>query len=215
MRKLLALLAVTIFSTPAVGLAQAPSFGLKVGLNLADFGGTRIVQSDFRTGFTVGAFASVPISAAIAIQPEVVFSRRGARSAAYDYDAFPQDGDAPPVGVYLSEKTRHDYLEIPVLLKLSPGPAGDVVRPIFFAGPAVGFLLSTKEVYDTDYSEYLNSTDFGIIVGGGVEVGRLSLDARYNLGLATIDKDYDATFGPVPGSVKNRAFTVSAGLRLF
>jgi hypothetical protein len=215
MKKLLVVLAVTIFGAPAVGLAQAPSFGLKGGLNLADFGGTRIVQSDFRTGFTVGAFVSVPMSAAVSIQPEVVFSRRGARRAAYDYTSFPQDGDAPPVGVYLSEKTRHDYLEIPVLLKLSPAAAGDFVRPIFLAGPALGFLLGTKQVYDTDYSEYLNSTDFGIIVGGGVELGRLSFDARYNLGLAAIDKDYEASFGSVPGSVKNRAITVSAGLRLF
>lgn len=215
MRKILVMLAVSLLSVPAVGLAQAPSVGLKGGLNMAEFGGGRIVDSDYRTGLNFGAFASISISATVAIQPEVVFSQRGARNAAYDYDAFPQDGDGPPLGVYLSEKTSHDYLEIPVLLKLSPAPAGDSVRPIFFAGPSVGFLLGTKPVYDTDYSEYLNSMDVGVIIGGGVELGRISLDARYNLGLTTIDKDYDASFGPVPGDVKNRAITVTAGFRLF
>jgi hypothetical protein len=172
-------------------------------------------HSCFRHGFTLGAYASVPISAAVSIQPEVVYSQRGARSAAYDYSDMTADSDAPPIGVYISEKSRHDYLEVPVLLKLSPSPAGDFVRPIFFAGPSIGFLLGAKEVYDTDYKEYLNSTDFGIILGGGVELGRLSLDARYNLGLATIARDYEASFGHVPGDVKNRAFTVTAGLRLF
>lgn len=215
MNKLLVVLTATLLGAPAVGFAQAPSFGIKGGLNMAEFGGSRIVDSHSRAGFTVGAFVAIPISAAVVIQPEFVFSRKGAQSAAYDYDAFPQDGDAPPVGVYLAEKTSHDYLEVPVLLKLSPSPAGEFVRPIFFAGPSVGFLLGTTEVYDTDYSKYLNSTDFSIILGGGVELGRLSLDARYNLGLSTIDQDYDATFGSVSGGVKNRAFTVTAGFRLF
>jgi hypothetical protein len=182
---------------------------------MADFGGKRIVDSDFRTGITLGAYAAVPLGASVAIQPEIVYSQRGARSAAYDYHDIPADGDAPPIGVYLSEKSRHDYLEVPVLLKLSPSPAGEVVRPVFFAGPSVGFLLGAKEVHDTDYEEYLNSTDFGVIIGGGVELGRLSLDARYNLGLAAIARDYDGSFGHVPGDVENRAFTVMVGLRLF
>ncbi|MEX2571967.1 MAG: porin family protein [Gemmatimonadota bacterium] len=215
MRKLVISLVVILLSMPAAGLAQTPSFGLRGGLNMAGFGGSRIVSSDARAGFTFGAFVAIPMRAAVAIQPEVVFSRRGAKRAAYDYDAFPQDGDAPPLGVYLSEKTSHDYLEVPVLLKLSPSARGDFVRPILFAGPSVGFLLGAKEVYDTDYAEHLKSMDFGVIIGGGMELGRLSVDARYNLGLAAIDKDYEASFGHVAGDVKNRAFTVSAGLRLF
>ena len=204
-----------LLSMPAMGLAQAPSFGLRGGLNVADLGGSRIVDSDPRAGFTVGAFAAVPIGAGGAIQPEIAFSRKGARSAAYDYDAFPQDGDAPPIGVYLGEKTSHDYLEVPVLLKLGSPSRDDSVRPILVAGPSVGFLLGAKEVHDTDYAEYLRSTDFGVVVGGGVELGRLSLDARYHRGLAAIDRDYEATYGRVAGGVRNRAFTVTAGFRLF
>lgn len=215
MRKLLLQLAIILLSAPAVGLAQTPSLGLRGGLNMADFGGSRIVDSDSRTGFTVGAFASIPLSVALSIQPEVNFSQRGARSAAYDYDAFPQDGDAPPIGVYLSEKTRHDYLQLPLLLKLSPSIADAFVRPVFFIGPAVAFLLDVENVNDTDYEEYLNSTDFGVIIGGGVELGNLSIDARYNLGLTAVEREYAASFGNVRGAVKNRAFTVTAGFRLF
>ncbi len=218
MKKLLPLwvLWVTVLlSVPAAALAQAPSIGLEAGPNMATLGGRRIVKSDFRTGFVLGAFASIPISEVVSIQPEVIFSRRGARSAAYDYDDIPADGDGPPIRVYLSERTRLDYLEVPVLLKVSPSPVGDVVRPVFFAGPSVGFLLGANEVYDTDYTEYLHSTDFGVVVGGGVEYRRLSLVARYTLGLTSIARDYDASFGNVPGDIKNRAFTVAAGVRLF
>ena len=120
MRRKLVLFIAALLSVPAVSQAQGPSFGLKAGLNMADLSGSRIVDSDARTGLTVGAFASVPVHSAVAIQPEVVFSRKGAKRAAYDYDAFPLDGDAPPIGVYLAETTSHSYLEVPVLLKLSP-----------------------------------------------------------------------------------------------
>lgn len=215
MRKLLVFSVAVLFCVPSAALAQAPSFGIEGGLNMAEFGGKRIVESDFRSGLNVGAFATVPVGRTVAIQPEVLFSRRGARRAAYDYSDVPADGDAPPVGSFLGERTTHDYLEIPVLLKLSPSSSGDFVRPVFFAGPSAGFLLGVKEVYDEDYEEYLNSTDFGLVVGGGLELGRLSLDARYNLGLTSIAKDYDGSFGHISGDIKNRAFTVMAGLRVF
>lgn len=215
MKKLLFLSVLVLLSPPAVALAQAPSFGLKGGLNMAGFGGERILDSDFRSGLTVGAFAAIPLSEAVSIQPEVVFSQKGARRAAYDYDDMPQDTDAPPFGAHISERTSHQYLEVPVLVRFSPSPSGVSVRPIFFAGPSVGFLLGVEEVHDTDYTEHLNSMEFGLILGGGVEFGRISLDARYNLGLSAVDKDYDASWGQVPGDVKNRTFTVMAGFRLF
>ena len=105
----------------------------------------------------------------------------------------PADGDAPPMGAYLSAKTTLDYLEIPLLLKLGPSLAGGAIRPIFFVGPTVEFLLHASEVYDTDFREHMTSADAGFIVGGGAEFGRLSLDARYTLGLApiVIDQIYD------------------------
>lgn len=215
MRKRLVLLTAALLSVPSVSLAQTPSFGVKAGLNMANLTGSRIVESDARTGFTVGVFTSIPVISGVAIQPEVSFSQKGARSAAYDYDAFPLDGDAPPIGVYISEKTAHSYVEVPVLLKLRPIGRDAVTRPVFFAGPSVSFLLGADEVYGVDYEKYMNTTDFGVIVGGGVEIGRLAIDARYNWGLSTIDKDFDASFGNVTGGVKNRAFTVTAGLRVF
>ena len=215
MRKRLVLLIAALLSVPASSLAQTPSFGVKGGLNMATFTGSRIVASDARTGFTVGVFTSIPVLSGVSIQPEVSYARKGARSASYDYDAFPLDGDAPPIGVYLSEKTTHSYLEIPVLMKLSPTGRDALARPVFFAGPSVSFLLGAEEVYGVDYEKYMNTTDFGVILGGGVEIGRLAIDARYNWGLSKIDKDFDASFGNVTGGVKNRAFTVTAGLRVF
>jgi hypothetical protein len=216
LRRTLVLLSAALLATPALGAAQAPSLGVRAGLNMASFAGRRIVEADYRAGLSLGASLTIPVAGSFAIQPEVLFSRKGAKRSAYDYDDMPQDGfSAPPVGVYLSEKTSHDYLEIPVLLKLSPAQPGDVVRPIFFAGPTAGFLLGVKETFGSDYKEHLKSADFGLVFGGGVEMGKLSLDGRYNLGLSSVAKDFDSDIGVIAGDIENRGFTLLVGVRLF
>jgi hypothetical protein len=215
MRKPLVWSLAVALTLSTVSGAQSPAFGVRGGLNAATFGGRRVVDSDYRLGFTVGGYAAFPITSTLAIQPEINFSQRGAKRAAYDYSDMPADGDAPPMGAYVNAKTTLDYLEIPLLLRLGPSLAGSAIRPIFFVGPTVEFLLHASEVYDTDYRDHMRSADAGFIVGGGAEFGRLSLDARYTLGLSPIDKKYNATFGTVAGGIKNRAFTVAAGVRLF
>ncbi len=213
MRKVFALLAVIAFSSPVVSHAQ--SFGLKGGLNMADFGGDRIVTSDHRVGFTIGTYAIIPITNKIGVQPEIYFSQKGAGGASYLYDDLPADTDGPPIGVYLNGNTSHRYVEVPLLLKFSPAAPGDDIRPHFFAGPSVGFLIGARKVHDIDYTEHLNPTDFGLVLGGGADFGKFVLDARYSFSLAAVAKDYHASYGTVPGGITNRAFTIMAGFRIF
>lgn len=223
MRKLAVAVLAALLIIPADSVAQVPSFGLKGGLNMASFAGRRIVDADYGSGFSLGAFVSIPISSTVTIQPEALFSRRSVSNTAYDYDEFPQDGgSAPPIGVYISDETRHDYLELPILVRLSPSPAEDPVRLVFLAGPSAGILLNARsdfiddhEVIE-DYEEYLNSADFSLVIGGGVEIGKLSLDARYNLGLSSVAKDFDPQDDDViREDIKSRALSVSVGLRVF
>lgn len=222
MRSLAIALIAVLLSVPVEGVAQNPSFGLKGGLNVATFGGRRIVDADYSTGGSLGAFISIPISSTVTIQPEALFSRRRVSSTAYDYDEFPQDGAAPPIGVYISEGTNHDYLEIPLLVKLGPSPTGDGLRPFVVAGPSAGILLNATSSFiddhevTEDYEDYLNSTDFSFVIGGGVETGRLSLDIRYNLGTSSVAKDFNHPRGDVIAEdIKSRAFGLAIGLRLF
>lgn len=216
MRSRFLLLTTALLSLPVLAEAQELAAGIMIGPNVATFGGRRIVQADHKVGVDFGAYLSIPISASVVIQPELHFATKGARNAAYDYSDMPVDGfAAPPVGVYISDETRHDYLEIPVLLKLTPAPAGDRVRPFFVAGPYVGILLRTDGTYIRDYTSELHSADFGVSFGGGIEMGLLSLDARYDFGLSSIAKDFDSEIGLIRGEIENRAFSVLIGLRVF
>lgn len=190
MRKLLVVLTAAILCAPATGFAQLPSFGVKGGLNLANVGGDGVEGVDYKAGLNLGAFVSIPAGPMFAIQPEAFFSQKGTK-----------------VG---SVKSSYNYLEIPVLLKLSPSLPGDFVRPIFFAGPSAGILLGAKRD-DVDVKDALKSADFGLTIGGGVEFGKLSADLRYNLGLSNIAKAADE----VSAAVKNRAITVMVGYTIF
>lgn len=190
MRKLLVVLTVALLGAPAAGFAQLPSFGVKGGLNLANVGGKGVDDVDYKAGLNLGAFVSIPAGPMFAIQPEAFFSQKGNKV-----------GDV---------KSSFNYLEIPVLLKLSPSLPGDFVRPIFFAGPSAGILLGAK-TDDTDVKDLMKTADFGLTIGGGVEFGKLSLDARYNLGLSDISK----ASSEVSNAIKNRAITVMLGYTIF
>jgi hypothetical protein len=91
-------------------------------LNLANTNGEDV---DYKAGLNLGAFVSIPAGSMLAIQPEAFFSQKGEK--------------------FEGDKASYNYLEIPVLLKLSPSLPGDFVRPIFFAGPSAGILLSAKD----------------------------------------------------------------------
>lgn len=137
----------------------------------------------------------------IGIQPEVLYVRMGAQyisgsdSLAYQYD----------------------YIQVPVLLKFNILPLGPI-KPCVFAGPYGSALLSARRVsniggthLDESIKSETNSTDYGLVFGGGVDFSliafKLSVDARYCLGMTNIDKL--ATGGD---SLKNKAFMVMVGI---
>lgn len=191
MKKVFVALIAVLLAAPAAGYAQLPSIGIKGGLNLANTGGADAGDPDYKAGLNIGAFVSVPAGTILSLQPEAFFSQKGSK-----------DGD---------DKINLNYLEVPVLLKLDPSLPGSFVRPVFFAGPSVGILLSAKDHGGNDFKEHMKSADFGLTIGGGVEMGKLSLDARYNLGLSGIIKEA----GSAVDDIKNRAITVMIGYTLF
>lgn len=93
-----------------------------------------------------------------------------------------------------------NYLELPVLAKYSFGLA------YINAGPSIGLLLDKESKLVEDYGEKLKRIDFGVQMGAGVAIplgmGKVVVDARYNLGLIDIAK---------VSSVKNRGIMASVG----
>jgi len=197
------LVAVFTFLVSSSSFAGDMAFGIKGGVNLAKIYGDDVESADTRTAGVGGIFLMYAVSDNFAIQPEVLYSMKGAKESGSEE------------GVEYSSTMKLNYIEIPVLFKLIFPLEGNVT-PCIFAGPAVGINLSAKvssEVLgvevEMDVKDQTKSTDFGVVFGGGMAFaagsGSVVLDARYTLGLTSIDDTEDS------GDVKNGAISVMVG----
>lgn len=147
--------------------------GVKVGLNMSNMYGDDVEGTDMKLDFGVGAFLTYNFMAQFAVQPEVLYMRKGSKEEAFGVTA----------------KWSIDYIEIPVLLKYG-FPMEGKIKPSLFAGPAVAFIMSSKfkvENEEIDAKDGMKSMDIGIVFGGGLSYQltsvALTLDVRYTLGM--------------------------------
>ena len=167
--------------------------GLKAGLNLSNYYGDDVDALweeywDPKLGFCGGIFITFRISDIFAIQPEALFTMKGAKEEHEDW----------------GHKINANYLEIPFLAKLSI--PGRIIRPNLFLGPALAIKLSSDRVYDSGESDpidYFKENDLGAVVGLGVDFntgrGNIMIEARYTLGLITVkdEEGYDIKNGVI------------------
>lgn len=156
-------------------LAQHVQFGLKGGLNVSSANDEDLVQDEKVTpviGYHLGGLAHIHLSPNWALQPEVVYSKEGARVEHPNYNA----------------TTELKYLNIPVLAQYMTENGFRIET-----GPQVGLLLDHK--YETpegiegekhDASKANVSWAFGL---GYLTRSGLGIDARFNLGLTNQYKE--------------------------
>jgi hypothetical protein len=193
---------VAVLATAAgVGTARADEprveLGIRAGLNLASVHGDDVtinnLSPESRVGFSGGLFAGIRVTPSFLIQPEVLYTQKGARYEAAGEEAV----------------IKLDYVEVPVLLKGRFGSGS--AKPSVFAGPAVAFKVSGKTEFQGEEEdvEDVKGTDFGIVFGAGLDLavgsGAFTIDARYTLGLTTFSDS------PDPDDVKNGVWTFSVG----
>ena len=185
---------------PMTSQAQSPiDLGVRGGVTQATFYGDDVASNDFRPGFTGGVFLNYQINDAFSVQPEVLYSRRGAKNH------FDESGRFDDIRV------RQDVIEIPVLLKLSAPTAP--VTPRLYVGPALGF-VTNSEVDGVDADDGFTDVDFSGVVGGEIAyalnkgpLSEIAVDGRYNLGLANLGDANNFE------DVRTSAFTGTLSLR--
>ena len=170
---------VTMLILPQMAAAGV-KFGIKGGANVANVNGNfadNVSNWKSRIGFCAGIFLELNIGRILTIQPEVLYTMKGA-------DATLAEGVLTGTG-----KLRFDYIEIPILLKVRI-PTGPV-HPFVFAGPAIGFdLKATFEDITGDSSDVntANKVDYSAVFGGGLQLGgAIHIDVRYTLGLRKLE----------------------------
>jgi len=175
---------------PNSSLAKVITGGLKIGMNSANLHGEAIKklkeevgqELQSKWGLCAGGFIRFNIGKIFAIQPEFLYTMKGAKFEETILDET------------MKYTMNLSYLEVPVLVKfMIPTPGG--VKPNLYAGPALAIKLSSKTKLkyagqtEEEDIENMKDTDFGLIIGAGVDFGKLMVDLRYVLGLTAIEEE--------------------------
>jgi hypothetical protein len=181
---LLVLLAILVSPAAAVSTKG----GIKLGLNFSNFPKVAgEIDWQVKTGFIAGGCLSFNLFEFLAIQPELLFSWKGA-----------QNREETSEQIY-EQIISLTYIDVPVLVKLTV-PLDSKYRPFVYAGPYVGLKLSaTSRITIESASDYIDQEtklvsaktwDRGLVYGGGIQMtltgGTFVLEARYALSSASV-----------------------------
>lgn len=180
---------------PAAAKAQMSpvSAGIKGGINSATLSSDADLNDDLSQliGGVGGVFVGRDINKNVGLQLEALYSMRGAKA---------EGGDA---------KIKLNYIDVPVLARFGATSASGI-KAFAFTGAQASFNVKAEAEFlgeTQDLEDDTEKFDLGWTVGAGVEVKRVTLDARYTMGLMNIAKDETE-------KTKNRTFTVMVGVRL-
>jgi hypothetical protein len=175
MKKLL--LSAALLIAVCIGAKAQVSLGIKGGVNFSKINTDNLNEST-RTGYQAGIFARV--GNAFYLQPEVYLSSTGGKFTTTDGN-FHANVDFTNVSV-------------PLLLGHSFGSKNLNFR--LMAGPIYTYTLNKSESFSdntnaaiNDFGHYKNST-IGFQAGGGVDIGPITADLRYEGGLTKISDDF-------------------------
>ncbi len=162
-----------------VGTAHAQTdvkYGIKGGYNLATYSGTNSTGNKYKSGFTAGVFANFGIADNFSIQPEVLYSQKGAA-----LDNFQGSNGT-------TFKSTLGYIDVPVLFRVNTGENG---KGLFFElGPQGSFLVHNRDFTQTGNTSTqstdntrtgdMNKVAIAYVAGLGYQLtSGLSLGLRY------------------------------------
>jgi len=163
-----------------VGAAQAQqsTFGVKAGASLTSYTGGGSTGAEYKFGFNGGLLANFAVNDAFSIQPELLYSMKGAKGSSNFF--------GPNIDI---TQTLH-YIDVPVLARIN-------ASGLFFEiGPQVGFLVAANTTASSgtnsqskDIKSLFNTVDFGYAAGLGYQVANgPGVGLRYNGGLTDVVK---------------------------
>lgn len=178
--------------------AQSPvDFGIKGGLNFANLAGSDD-DLDSRTGIHAGLVIDFTLPLLpIGIESGIYYSQKGAEVS---FEGITATG-------------KLDYIEVPVMAKISVGPPGPFA-PHIIAGPYAAYNVKSElddPMESTDMSDATTDIDFGGVIGLGADLNlgltKVNVQARYSRGFVDINDngfDEDGEY--------NSVFSISAGI---
>lgn len=219
MKKIFLLIAVVLgfAATKVQAQQQSPiRFGVRAGVNLAEWQGETVnsaqdlidftdgaVTRRMREGFHVGGYLSIPVAPGFEIEPGLQYSQKGTKLIG----KIPvEEVEFLNANVTLTNKA--EYLDLPVVAKVYVGEGFHI-----FGGPQVSYLISNKVQAEAgalgfkalnrewDMKSGFREVDFGLTGGLGYKFASgFNISAGYDYGLNSIDAN--GSFGTFNRVVK-------------
>jgi hypothetical protein len=183
------LLACALFAFAPSAQAQRDDMeariGIKGGINLSNLYIDDVTDQKAKWGLHGGIFAKIPVAAAFAIQPELLYTTAGNKVGNYTSFSGPQN----------QVNFNLNYIQLPILASLTAGPVS------LQAGPYLSYLVSAKvknvrvdnNGIPTDTSDGrelnkddFNTIDYGLAGGLALDIKGFQVGARYNYGLRNV-----------------------------
>ena len=185
--------------------AQFFTFGPKVGFSSSRLSleEARQIRSGASTvGFHAGIFTRFTVLGLYA-QPELLFTQAGGQIEIKDQasDNFTQ-----------IQELTYNKLDIPVMLGFR---MGDVLR--VNAGPSFSLILGQDARTEGTTAEVKNNYEnatVGYQIGGGLDIGKLVLDVRYEGNLSKLGDSVQLGGRRFDTDYRNNQFSVSLGFKL-
>lgn len=154
--------------------------GVRAGLNLSTF-----TNSDFdrKADFYVGGLVSIKLAKFYTLQPELTYSRQGAKGKTFNDNIINFDPVLPRDTYYSDYDYELSYISLGIMNKFN------IVQGFHaIVGPTLDFKVS-----DNFPAIYDDPIDFDLSLNGGIgytlPIG-LTIEARYKMGLIDIFGDY-------------------------
>jgi opacity protein-like surface antigen len=198
MKKVLLLL---VCISLAIGVDAQMRFGAKVGGTLSNFtvksDGEKVDNFKSGIGFQIGGVLEYSFTESFALQPELLYVMHNLKRT-------------PGEGVKMAYQVND--IQLPINLKYKMGVEN--LKFYAAAGPYFGYLVSatakrtiagetsSQDMFGNDSK--MRHLDFGIGVGFGVELSKITVGVGYQYGIANLDGEDDS-------SIRLGTFNLSVG----
>jgi len=163
MKNLIIVLVLFVFCNSALSQSKA-RFGMRGGLNMANIAE---LDSELKNDFYAGAFIGIKFSKQFTLQPELNYSRQGAKLNGIVNENF--------------DEIILDYLSLSILAKVYA-----VKNLHFIFGQYLAVNLYDNLNHNNTFF-FLPHLDVGFVVGIGFDIiSNLTMEARYNYGLIDV-----------------------------
>lgn len=178
MKKLFVIIAAVLVTS--VAASAKGGFGVTAGINTNS---TKVqdIQTAPRTGFNVGLTYSLDLPLGFSVQPSVVYTHKSANLSITGLGV---------LDALVSNKVFQNVGSLNVPVSVQWGPNLIVARPFLDVTPYIGYTVSNNiKGMAGDVKSVLEgekSLDYGVGIGGGINVWKLQAIVRYNWSFGTM-----------------------------